>query len=227
MSARSAHIAILEDEPDLLELEEYHLRKAGYTVTGLLSAKYARRLLEEESIDLMIVDRNLPGIEGSEFVAALREEGVEIPVIFTSAKDRQEDIEAGFGRGGDDYLTKPFHMNELLWRIEAVLRRTQRERPATLRHRDIMLDLNRHAVTVGGRAVDVSRLEFDLLHYFLRHPHTPLSRAELLEKVWGDRTEAKEKTVNVTVNRLLTKIDPDRTHNYIEPVRGIGYRLCG
>jgi DNA-binding response OmpR family regulator len=226
MNARSAHIAILEDEPDLLELEEYHLRKAGYTVTGLLSAKYARRLLEEESIDLMIVDRNLPCIEGSEFIAALREEGVEIPVIFVSAKDRPDAIEEGFKRGGDDYLTKPFDMNELLWRIEAILRRTRRGSSQIVRYRDIVLDASRHTVLVGDKQVDVSRLEFDLLHYFLRHPDTPLSRAELLEKVWGDRTEAKEATVNVTVNRLVSKIDPERTRNYIEPVRGIGYRLC-
>jgi DNA-binding response OmpR family regulator len=226
MEARSAHIVIVEDEPDLLELEEYHLTKAGYRVTGLLSAKFARRLLHEERVDLMIVDRNLPGIEGSEFVSALREEGIETPVIFTSAKTRQEDIEAGFVRGGDDYLTKPFHMNELLLRVEALLRRTRHLRSSVLRHREIVLDLNRHTVEVEGARIDLSRLEFDLLRYFLLNPQRPLSRDTLLERVWGDDTDAKLKTVNVTVNRLLSKLDPDRTHRYIEPVRGVGYCLC-
>jgi len=220
-----AHIAIIEDEADLLELEEYHLGKAGYQVTGLLSARHARQLLDEETIDLLIVDRNLPGTEGSEFVAQLRRDGYEIPVIFVSAKDQASDIEEGFERGADDYLTKPFNMNELLLRAEAILRRTRRG-TNVLAHRDIRIDLDRHTVTIDKVPVEMSRLEYDLLCFFLQHPGTTLSRSQLLEGVWGNSALAQYKTVNVTVNRLLSKIDPDRTRNYIEPVRGIGYRLC-
>jgi len=222
----SAHIAIIEDEADLLELEEYHLRKAGYRVTGLLSARHARRLLDEEAVDLLIVDRNLPGIEGSEFVAGLRRDGYAIPVIFVSAKNRPGDIEEGFIRGADDYLAKPFNMNELLLRIGAILRRTRTRQPHTLTHRDIHLDPDRHTVALGGLPVELSRLEFDLLHFFLKHPGIPLSRDQLLEGVWGETVAARNKTVNVTINRLLAKIDPDRSHNYITPVRGVGYCLC-
>jgi DNA-binding response OmpR family regulator len=221
-----AHIVIIEDEPDLLELEEYHLRKAGYEVTGLLSTRHARRLLEEEAVDLLIVDRNLPGVEGSEFVAKLRAEGYELPVIFVSAKDQPHDIEEGFGRGADDYLTKPFNMNELLLRVGAILRRTRQATRSMLSHRDIRLDLDRHIALIADTPVELSRLEFDLLRFFLRHPGVPLRRDQLLEGVWGEGVAAKDKTVNVTINRLLARIDPERTRHYITPVRGVGYCLC-
>ncbi len=224
---QKAHIAIIEDEADLLELEEYHLRKAGYTVTGLLSTRHAQQLLDEEPIDLLIVDRNLPGTEGSEFVAELRRTGYDLPVIFVSAKDQPHDIEEGFERGADDYLTKPFRMSELLLRVQAILRRTYHTRTTdTLTHRDIVLDLDRHTATVAGAPVELSRLEFDLLRFFLLHPGTALRREHLRERVWGETFAAQDRTVNVTINRLLAKIDPERTRNYIEAVRGIGYRLC-
>ncbi len=220
------HIVIIEDETDLLELEEYHLTKAGYQVTGLLSAKHAQQLLDEEPVDLLIVDRNLPEIEGSEFVARLRAMDYDVPVVFVSAKDQSHHIEEGFDRGADDYLTKPFNMNELLLRIGAILKRTKGKRLGTLTHRDIVLDLDRHTISIGGKGVDLSRLEFDLLRFFLQNPNIALSRDQLLDGVWGDAATAQYKTVNVTINRLLAKIDPDRTQHYIEPIRGIGYRLC-
>jgi DNA-binding response OmpR family regulator len=221
-----AHIVIIEDQADLLELEEYHLTKAGYTVTGLLSAKHAAQLLDEEAVDLLIVDRNLPGIEGSEFVARLRESGHDLPVIFVSAKDQDRDIEEGFIRGGDDYLTKPFNMNELLLRVGALLRRSRGRQLGTLQHRGILLDLDRHTAILEGQTIDLSRLEFDLLRFFLQNPGITLSRDQLLDGVWGETTSAQYTTVNVTINRLLSKVDPKRIHNYVEPVRGVGYRLC-
>ena len=220
-----SHILIIEDEADLLELEEYHLSKAGYTVTGFLSTKRVEDLLEEETVDLMIVDRNLPGVEGSEFVRYLRLLGYEIPVIFVTARDQPEDIEEGFNRGGDDYLTKPFNMNELLLRVSAILRRSKGYKLGKLTHRDIVLDLDRHTCTVSHQPVDLSRLEFDLLRFFLQNPGIALSRDQLLEGVWGHNDTTQHKTVNVTINRLLHKIDPERTQHYIEPVRGVGYRL--
>ncbi len=221
-----AHIVIIEDEADLLELEEYHLQKAGYFVTGFSSVVRVEDLLEEEKVDLMIVDRNLPGTEGSEFVAHLRRVGYNVPVIFVSAKDQEQEVEEGFDRGGDDYLTKPFNMNELLLRIRAILRRTRGEETGKLRHRMVTLDLDRRIAVVEGNTVPLSRLEFELLHFFLRHPETTLSRDQLLEGVWGDMASAQHKTVTVTINRLLAKLDPKRLHTIIEPIRGIGYRLC-
>ena len=223
---RNAHIVIIEDEADILELEEYHLQKAGYEVTGFLSTKRVEALLAEEVVDLMIVDRNLPGMEGSEFVVQLRDAGYQIPVIFVSAKDRDSDVEEGFLRGGDDYLTKPFNMNELLLRVKSILRRTMGSAEGRVLYRDLMLELDERRLFVGGSEVKVSRLEFRLLHYFVTHRHVVLTRDQLLDAVWGDDEHKQEKTVNVTINRLLKKIDPERSKRYIEPVRGVGYRLC-
>ncbi len=223
---RNAHIVIIEDKEDILELEEYHLQKAGFEVTGFLSTKKVEELLEEENVDLMIVDRNLPGMEGSEFVAQLREIGYQTPVIFVSAKEQQQEVEEGFLRGGDDYLTKPFNMNELLLRVKSVLRRTMGSDEGKVIYKDILLELDERRVYVAKNEVKLSRLEFELLLYFIRHKQTALTRDVLLDEVWGDDEIKQEKTVNVTINRLLKKIDPQKSKGYIEPVRGIGYKLC-
>jgi DNA-binding response OmpR family regulator len=223
---KSAHIVIIEDEEDILELEEYHLQKAGYEVTGFLSTKKVEALLAEEDVDLLIVDRNLPGVEGSEFVQKLRDIGYQIPVIFVSAKVHDKEIEEGFLRGGDDYLTKPFNMNELLLRVQSILRRTMGKSGGKLIFRDITLDLDKHKVCIEEREVQISKLEFELLLYFMRNKHRVLSRYELLDEVWKDNEYKQEKTVNVAINRLLKKIDPDKSKGYIEPIRGIGYKLC-
>jgi len=223
---RNAHIVIIEDEEDILELEEYHLQKAGFEVTGFLSTKMVEDFLAEEDVDLMIVDRNLPGMEGSEFVAQLREIGYQTPVIFVSAKEQQQEVEEGFLRGGDDYLTKPFNMNELLLRVKSVLRRTMGSDEGKVIYKDILLELDERRVYVSKNEVKLSRLEFELLLYFIRHKQTALTRDVLLDEVWGDDELKQEKTVNVTINRLLKKIDPQKSKGYIEPVRGIGYKLC-
>ena len=223
---KNAHIVIIEDEEDILELEEYHLQKAGFDVTGFLSTKYVEDLLAEEEVDLLIVDRNLPGTEGSEFVQKLRDTGYQIPVIFVSAKVRDSEVEEGFLRGGDDYLTKPFNMNELILRVKSILRRTKGTNEGRVLYRDIMLELDERRVFVEEREVKLSRLEFTLLLYFVRNKQRILNRDELLESVWGDEAYKQEKTVNVTINRLLKKIDPDKSKGYIEPVRGVGYKLC-
>ena len=163
----SAHIVIIEDEEDLLELSEYRLEKEGYQVTGFLSTKHVEKLLIEESVDLLIVDRNLPGIEGSEFIEKLRNEGYKIPVIFVSAKDRDSEIEEGFLRGGDDYLTKPFNMNELILRVKSILRRTKVSNEGKIIYKDIVLDLDERRSYIENREVTLSRLEFELLSYFI------------------------------------------------------------
>ena len=117
MEEKSIEIIIIEDEEDILELIEYHLQKEGYHVTGFLSTENVEQFLEEENPALMIVDRNLPSVEGSDFVIQMREIGYDIPIIFLTARDRDNDIEEGFLAGGDDYMTKPFNAKELLLRI--------------------------------------------------------------------------------------------------------------
>jgi len=222
-----ANIVIVEDEEDLLELLEYNLQKEGFETIGFLNTKTVVQILEEEEIDLLIMDRNLPGVEGSIFVQELREDGFDTPVIFLSAKDRDEDIEEGFVRGGDDYITKPFNMKELILRIRSILKRTSKKhQEGKLIFRDLSLDKNTRELFVDGEHVEVTKLEFDLLVEFIINKNSVLDRDYLLENVWGDSENYQYKTVNVAINRLKEKIDPHKTKEYIQTVRGVGYKLC-
>ena len=223
----SANIVIVEDEEDLLELLEYTLQKEGFDTIGFLNTKTVEQILEEEDIDLLIMDRNLPGVEGSEFVQKLRDQGLEIPVIFLSAKDQDEDIESGFLRGGDDYITKPFNMKELVLRIRSILKRTaKKQHNGKLFFRDLLLDKSSRTLSVNGKPVEVTKLEFDLLSELIVNKNSVLDRDYLLENVWGDSENYQYKTVNVAINRLKEKIDPDKNKDYIQTVRGVGYKIC-
>jgi len=221
-----ALIAIIEDEQDLLDLLEYHLQKEGYETFAAISVKPIEKLLEEEKPDLMIVDRNLPGIEGSEYVQQLRSRGYNIPVIFLTAKVADHEIEEGFLRGGDDYVTKPFNIKELMHRVRAVLRRSKPEESSEIIYRDITIKPKSYEVFIDGKKIDLTRLEFKLLLELVTHKNVVLSRDQLLERVWGDDGDYQDRTVNVAVNRLKDKIDPDKSKNYIKSIRGVGYQVC-
>ena len=218
-------IVIIEDEEDLLELLEYNLGKAGFETVGFLSTKNVEKLLEEEKVDLMIVDRNLPHIEGSEFVKQLRENGINIPTIFATAKDKEEDIEEGFERGADDYLTKPYNMKELILRIRAILKRTNPTSLDRVEYKDILLDIKPRKVYVAKEEIDLTKLEFDLLKTLIENRNNVLNREFLLTHVWKDETYFQDKTVNVAVNRLKKKIDPTGEKEYIKSVWGVGYTV--
>jgi DNA-binding response OmpR family regulator len=221
-----AQIIIVEDDNDLLELLEHRLGKEGYDTIGFQSTKNVRRTINEEPVDLIIMDRNLPDIEGSEFIALLREQGMDIPVIYLSAKDTKFHIEEGFLRGGDDYVTKPFEMQELILRINAVLRRTKTDQQRnSVSFRDIELDLKSREVRIADRIIELTKLEFDLLYTFIDNQNTVLKRDFLLKQVWGKNGMYQGRTVNVAINRLKEKIDPDKNKEYIKTVRGIGYTI--
>ena len=143
-----------------------------------------------------------------------------------SAKVEDKNIEEGFLRGGDDYLTKPFNFKELVLRVKSILKRVDKTQNDLLRYKDLVLNLNSYQVSVDGIRVNLSKLEFELLKYFIINKKNVLDRYELLEKVWMDEDHTQTKTVNVAINRLLKKIDPKKEKKYIEPVRGVGYRLC-
>ena len=223
----SVNIVIVEDEEDLLELLEYNLQKEGFETIGFLNTKTVEQILDEEDIDLIIMDRNLPNVEGSEFIAKLRDDGISVPVIFLSAKDSDKDIEEGFLKGGDDYITKPFNMKELILRVRSILRRTSHKlHDGKVSHRDLLLDKSTRTLLVDGKDVEITKLEFDLLCEFISNKNNVLDRDYLLEHVWRDSENYQHKTVNVAINRLKEKIDPDKTKEYIQSVRGVGYKLC-
>ncbi|NOQ32345.1 MAG: response regulator [Helicobacteraceae bacterium] len=223
----NALIVIVEDEEDILELIEYNLGRDGFDTIGFLNHKLLEKILEEESVDLIIMDRNLNGAEGSEVISGLRQKGFNTPVIYLSAKDKDSDIEEGFQRGGDDYITKPFNMKELILRIKAILRRTKKESSdEVLTYNDITLHLSSRTVTIEGKNTILTKLEFDLLATLIQNKNIVLDRDYLLVNVWKEDEFFQDRTVNVAIKRLKEKIDPNRSKEYIKTVRGVGYTLC-
>jgi len=218
-------ILIVDDEEDILDLMEYTLSAAGYDVITCVDTSNVRDILDEESIALILMDRNLPGIEGSMFIEKIRHEGYNQPVIYVSAKDLSEDIVEGLERGGDDYITKPFDVNILKARVNALIRRTSGT-SETIKYRDIHYNASNKTFSIEGEEMKLTHLEHDLLLEFIKNPNVLLSRETLLERVWEDSLNKQLKTVNVAIKRLKEHIDPDGSKNYIQAVRGEGYILC-
>lgn len=218
-------ILIVEDEEDILDLLEYTLTKAGYETIGCLDTSNVKAILDEEQIDLIIMDRNLPGLEGSVFIQQIRNEGYNQPVIYLTAKDNSDDIIEGFERGGDDYITKPFNIDELKVRIKAVLKRTVKKQDV-IRFKDIVYKASSKTFYINDEKIKLTHLEHDLFLTFLKNQNILLSRETLLDDVWADSFDKKLKTVNVAIKRLKEKIDPTGEKEYIKSVRGEGYILC-
>ena len=218
-------IMIVEDEEDMLELLEYNLRNSDYETIGFTNTKKVEQFLQEEIVSLIIMDRNLPGVEGSEFIANLRKSGIEIPVIYLTAKSSYENVEEGFLSGGDDYITKPFNMKEFLLRVGAMLKRTLKN-SEIVSYRDIIMSLKSREVIIEDSYIELTKLEFDLLRTLIENENIVLDRDFLLENVWNNDIGNQNRTVNVGINRLKEKIDPEKNKNYIKTVRGIGYTVC-
>lgn len=214
-------ILIVEDEPDILELLEYTLAKE-YEVIGCLDTSRVVDILDQESIDLILMDRNLPNVEGSVFIQELRGKGYSQNVIYLTAKDADENILEGFQRGGDDYITKPFNIDILKARIKSVINRTKKHQEV-IKVRDITYNASQKKFVIEGEDIPLTHLEHDLLLEFIKNIDILLSRDTLLEHVWEDSMDVKSKTVNVAIKRLKEKIDPKGSKEYIKSIRGEGY----
>lgn len=227
MQKEEIEIVIIEDEEDILELIEYHLGKEGYQVTGFLSTENVEAFLEEENPSLMVVDRNLPGMEGSDFVAYLRDEGYNIPVIFLTAKSKESELEEGFKAGGDDYICKPFSPKELTLRVHALLKRSGvLQRQERIKYKKLVLNLAQKELHIESKLIPLTKLEYNLLLTFIKHSDKPLTRGFLRDEAWGAEGEGvNDNAVNVAINRLKNKIDPDNKENYFHPVWGVGYKF--
>ena len=223
------HIVIVDDDNDILELLEYNLSNAGYDVMGFVDTKHVRRVLTEEKVDLIIMDRNLPDIEGSLYIEMLRSKNITTPVIFLSAKSSLQDVKEGFVRGADDYITKPFDLEELLLRIKAVLGRYKKDevnQKGIVRYKDLSLDLNRNYAQINGsNEISLTKLEANLLHVMITNKGKVLDRDFLIKQIWKDAEHINQKTVNVAMKRLKEKIDPNREKEYIKTIRGVGYLI--
>lgn len=218
-------ILIVEDQEDILDLMQYTLSKEGYDIIGCVDTTNVKDILDEEEVSLILMDRNLPSIEGTKFIHSIRTLGYNHPVIYVSAKDSPEDILDGFEHGGDDYITKPFNISELKARVKALIKRTSKQLDI-MKFKDITYNSLNKNFSIDDKEIKLTHLEHDLLLEFMKNENILLSREILLEKVWKDNLNKQIKTVNVAVKRLKERIDPDGSKNYIQAVRGEGYILC-
>jgi DNA-binding response OmpR family regulator len=221
----NATILIVEDEEDILDLMEYTLSKEGYDVITCVDTSNVKDILDEEDISLILMDRNLPNVEGSKYIKKLRKEGYNQPLIYVSAKNSSEDILEGFESGADDYITKPFNLNELKARVKALIKRTKKIQDI-IKVRDITYNRSKKLFSIQDKEIKLTSLEHDLFLEFIKNQNILLSRDILLERVWKDSTSKQSKTVNVAVKRLKQHIDPKGDKNYIKAIRGEGYMFC-
>ena len=226
----SAQILIVEDEPAIRELIAVNLRHAGHVPLQAADVASARAQIDAALPDLVLLDWMLPDMSGIDLARQLRADARtrELPIIMLTARAEETDKLQGFDAGADDYLTKPFSPRELLARVRALLRRSSPEStddPVEIA--GLRLEPDTFRVTAQGAPVDLSPTEFRLLHYLMKHPDRVLSRAKLLDSVWGDHVFIEERTVDVHIRRLRSALEATGHHERIETVRGTGYRFRG
>jgi heavy metal response regulator len=219
-------ILYVEDDATAREYIEKGLSEQGYQVTTAGDATSGLALALEAAFDLVILDVMLPDSDGFEVLKTLRDKGIDTPAIFLTARSTVTDRIRGLNLGADDYLVKPFAFAELLARISAVARRTVAEPgDGKLAIADLELDLRRHAVTRGGRPIELTPKEFSLLEYLMRHQGQAISRAMITEKVWGYGFDTYSNLIDVHINHLRKKVDKGFATKLIHTVKGVGYVL--
>jgi two-component system OmpR family response regulator len=224
-------VLVVDDEPNIRDLVQVALKFHGCAVTTAASGTEALRQVEAARPDLVVLDVVLPDFDGFEVCRRLRAAGNEVPVIFLTARDTSSDTVTGLALGGDDYVTKPFSVEALVARVRAVLRRASRAAPGgedadagLLRAGDLELDESRWTVRRAGMPIELSPTEFRLLAYLMRHTGRVLTRAQLLENVWGWDYAGQSQIVETYVSYLRRKLDP-LGPPLIHTQRGVGYTL--
>lgn len=217
---------IVEDDRKIASFLVQGLRQAGWAVDQVHTAEDALDLAVAAPFDAAIVDVMLPGIDGLSLIEHLRRHQIMVPVLILSARRAVDDRVRGLQAGGDDYLTKPFAFSELLARLHALMRRASGAVEATrLTVGELVLDLVTRSVTRAGRSLDLPPREFSLLEYLMRNAGRPVSKAMILEHVWGYGFDPQTNVVEVLLSRLRSKVDGDLAEKMIHTLRGVGYVL--
>jgi two-component system, OmpR family, response regulator len=219
-------LLIVEDDPGIASFLRRGLEAEGYAVKVACDGREALKRATAEDFALIILDRMLPGLSGLDVCTKLRDGGNRSPILMLTAKDTLEDKIEGLKGGADDYLTKPFAFNEMLARVEALLRRSApAERATVLEVADVRMDLAAKTVWRGGRKISLTAKEFALLAHLMENAGTPVSREELLAKVWKLNFDPGTKVVEVYIRYLRLKIDDGEATPLIQTVRGFGYTI--
>lgn len=217
-------ILVVDDDLNILELVSIQLTQAGYTVLKASDGFEALELLEEGSPDLAVVDVMMPGMDGYTLAKKLRAEA-DLPVLLLTAKGELEDKEKGFLAGADDYVVKPFEPKELLFRINAILRRYDKAVDVFIEAGPMKINRQSYEVSVGKKVLLLPLKEFELLSVLASRPNHVFARELLLERVWGYDYEGDEQTLNVHIKRIRGKLDKLTGDVFISTVRGVGYKL--
>jgi two-component system OmpR family response regulator len=228
----SRNVLVIEDSRDIAELVKLHLADVNCEVTIAADGARGLALAKANRYDLIILDVLLPEIDGLEVCRSLRGRRNYVPILMLTAKSAEIDRVLGLEIGADDYLVKPFSISELLARVKALLRRveqfgrTEALTQGLIRRGSVVIDIERRAVSIADRAIELTAKEFDLLVEFTKHPGRVYTRAQLLDLVWGRGHAGYEHTVNCHINRLRGKIEKSQSNPaYILTVRGVGYKF--
>ncbi len=224
-------ILIVDDETDLVELVSYNLKKEGFAVDSATDGESALKKIRREGFDLLVLDLMLPGIQGLEMCRIIRndQKTAGLPVIMLTAKGEEVDKILGLEIGADDYITKPFSPKELIARVKAVLRRTEKKIVSgRIVINDIEIDRERYTLTIKGKPVRLSATEFKLLLFLAERRGKVFSRGQLLDAIWQEEAFVEPRTVDVHIRRLREQIEKDPSEpRYIKTMRGIGYYFEG
>ena len=223
-----ANILIVEDEESILELIAINLHQAGFNPIRSLNAEYAENIISEALPDLIILDWMLPGMSGVEFAKRVRGNSYtkKVPIIMLTAKSDESNKLKGLDIGADDYMTKPFSPKELIARIKAVLRRKNPElvdEPISIK--GLALDPSKHLLQYNNKTITIGPTEFKLLNFFMKNPDRVFSRNQILDKIWGNKSDIDDRTVDVHIKRLRDTLKLSGQESLIKTIRGIGYRL--
>ncbi|MGO1768780.1 MAG: response regulator transcription factor [Microbacterium sp.] len=220
-------ILVVDDEPNIRDLLSQSLQFAGYQVRTVINGAQTISAVLEEEPDLIVLDVMLPDMNGFSVTKRLRDAGYTAPILFLTAKDETEDKIKGLNAGGDDYVTKPFSLDEIVARIQAILRRTMQseEEEQVIRAGELTMDQDTHDVFVGDAQIELSPTEFKLLRYLMLNPNRVLSKAQILDHVWEYDFNGDAGIVESYISYLRRKIDPQASEPLIQTKRGFGYML--
>ncbi|MBC1896825.1 response regulator transcription factor [Listeria booriae] len=218
-------ILVVDDDPHIRQLVGHHLRAEGFHVLEAENGVHAETLLNEDQVHLAIVDLMMPEMDGLELCQRMRADYPEIPVIMLTAKDALLDKAQGFEAGTDDYVTKPFEPQELIFRVRALLRRYNQASEVKIKIGHITIDQKSYTITAGNRELMIPIKEFELLYQLASYPNRTFTREELIERIWKRDYDGSDRTIDVHIKRLRDHFDEKVDGIRIVSIRGIGYKL--
>jgi two-component system alkaline phosphatase synthesis response regulator PhoP len=227
MSEMSKKIFVVDDEPQIVKVLKAYLENAGFQVVTAADGKAAMLTFQREKPDFMILDLNLPGMDGLDICRAVRHES-NIPILMLTARVEEADRLIGLELGADDYVVKPFSPREVVARVRTIFRRTTAEptQADIIQAGDLLIDLEQHTVNLAGRAIDLTPTEFEILVALAKQPKRVFSRLQIMEQAQGDAYEGYERTIDAHIKNLRVKLEPNpKKPVYIQTVFGLGYKF--